>query len=274
MTFIPKNTGHYTDRFKTPTAHITVKKQRIKQFENSVYLKDGDEFEIELFNSTNTTILSKIKINGNFISQTGIIIKPGQRVFLERYIDVDKKFAFSTYEINGKNKEVLDAIQDNGLVEVYFYREDLNKFFNNIILNSTNTSSVPYSTLTNTLGTITTTSSQPYWQLIGNNVNYSSNTLTNSDFLSMTTPNTNLRSKKSLTETGRVEQGDKSDQKLTYTNNYTFEHMTFHKVIWKIHPHSTKPIEVTELKKYCHNCGTKIKKSTYKFCPNCGTKLD
>lgn len=274
MTFIPKNTGHYTDRFKTPTAHITVKKQRIKQFENSVYLKDGDEFEIELFNPTNTTILSKIKINGNFISQTGIIIKPGQRVFLERYIDVDKKFAFSTYEINGKNKEVLDAIQDNGLVEVYFYREDLNKFFNNIILNSTNTSSVPYSTLTNTLGTITTTSSQPYWQLIGNNVNYSSNTLTNSDFLSMTTPNTNLRSKKSLTETGRVEQGDKSDQKLTYTNNYTFEHMTFHKVIWKIHPHSTKPIEVTELKKYCHNCGTKIKKSTYKFCPNCGTKLD
>ena len=95
MTFIPKNTGHYTDRSNTPTSHITVKKQRLKQFSNSVYLKDGDEFEIELFNPTRKTILSKISINGNYISNAGIIIKPGQRVFLERYIDVDKKFVFT-----------------------------------------------------------------------------------------------------------------------------------------------------------------------------------
>jgi hypothetical protein len=33
-------------------------------------------------------------------------------------------------------------------------------------------------------------------------------------------------------------------------------------------------IDVSDLKKYCHSCGSKIKKSTYKFCPNCGAKLD
>jgi hypothetical protein len=267
MTFIPKNTGHYTDRSNTPTAHITVKKQRIKQFSNSVYLKDGDEFEIELFNPTRKTILSKISINGNYISDAGIIIKPGQRVFLERYIDVDKKFVFTTYEVNGKNKEVLDAIQDNGLIQIEFYNERTPNWLNNLI--NTGTSSTTTVTNINYPHTFTLTGSEPYWTNIGTSVNYSqnftsdSNTLSFSDSLS-----------KSTIETGRVEKGEKSEQEINYTNDYSFEYFSFHNITWKILPQSSKPIEIDELKKYCHNCGSKIKKSTYKFCPNCGTKLD
>ena len=44
-----------------PTANIAVKKNKIKSYpENKVYLQDGQEFEIELFNATTQTKLAKI----------------------------------------------------------------------------------------------------------------------------------------------------------------------------------------------------------------------
>ena len=261
MTLIAKNSGYYASTPK-PTAFITKEKQRVKQHSQTVYLKDGDEFEIELFNPTQKTILAKIKINGEYLSAAGLIVKPGQRVFLERFIDVDKKLVYSTYEVDGTNKEVLDAIASNGDVQIEFYNETLPTWINT--LTGTSTSTV---TLGNYPATFTTTtSSQPYWQNIGTSVNYSANM------------DSNLRStaffSNSSFETGRVEGGEKSNQSLIHDSNFNFDWFTFHKVDWKILPHSQKPVEVSDLKKYCHGCGSKIKKSTYKFCPNCGTKLD
>ena len=46
-----------------PCAYITKEKQRVKQFGQSVYLKDGSEFEVELYNPSRKNVLSKIKIN-------------------------------------------------------------------------------------------------------------------------------------------------------------------------------------------------------------------
>jgi len=74
-----------------PTAHITVNKSRLKAYGSTVYLQDGSNFEVELYNPSNQTHLAKIKINGSYISQAGIIIKPGERVFLERFIDIQNK---------------------------------------------------------------------------------------------------------------------------------------------------------------------------------------
>jgi hypothetical protein len=262
MTFIAKNSGYYASEQK-PTAFITKGKHRIKQHSQSVYLNNGDEFEIELFNPTQKTILAKIKINGEYLSTAGLILKPGQRVFLERFIGVDKKLVYSTYEIDGSNKEVLNAIASNGNVEVEFYNESLPNWINTIGLTNTGTSTATI-TYANYPSTYTTTASRPYWQDIGTTVNYSSNL----DF------NIPVRSQNTSLETGRVESGDKSNQSLIHSNNFTFEWFTFHNVSWKILPNSQKPIEVSDLKKYCHSCGSKIKKSTYKFCPNCGAKLD
>lgn len=262
MTFIAKNSGYYASEQK-PTAFITKGKHRIKQHSQSVYLNNGDEFEIELFNPTQKTILAKIKINGEYLSAAGLILKPGQRVFLERFIGVDKKLVYSTYEIDGSNKEVLNAIASNGNVEVEFYNESLPNWINTIGLTNTGTSTATI-TYANYPSTYTTTASRPYWQDIGTTVNYSSNL----DF------NIPVRSQNTSLETGRVESGDKSNQSLIHSNNFTFEWFTFHNVSWKILPNSQKPIEVSDLKKYCHSCGSKIKKSTYKFCPNCGAKLD
>jgi hypothetical protein len=266
MTFIAKNSGYYASEQK-PTAFITKGKQRVKQYSQSVYLNNGDEFEIELFNPTKKTILAKIKINGEYLSSAGLILKPGQRVFLERFIDVDKKLVYSTYEVEVNSREVLDAIELNGNVEVEFYNEALPNWINTIGLTNTGTSTTTITNM-NYPSTYTTTASRPYWQDIGTTVNYSSTPTMDANLTSNTVfSNTSL-------ETGRVESGEKSSQSLIHSNNFTFEWFAFHNVSWKILPNSQKPIEVSDLKKYCHSCGSKIKKSTYKFCPNCGAKLD
>ena len=91
---------YYKQNSDMPCAYITKGRQRIKQFGQNVYLKNGSEFEIELYNPSRQTVLSKIKINGEFINGGGVILRPGERVFLERYIDVPRKFKYETYTVS------------------------------------------------------------------------------------------------------------------------------------------------------------------------------
>ena len=114
---------YYKQNSDKPCAYITKGRQRIKQFGQNVYLKNGSEFEIELYNPSRQTVLSKIKINGEFINGGGIILKPGERVFLERYLDVPHKFKFETYTVDATN-ETMNAIANNGDVEILFYNEE------------------------------------------------------------------------------------------------------------------------------------------------------
>jgi len=109
-----------------PGAWIVSPKDRgRKQIKSGkVFLNDGDEFEIELFNPLTVSVLADIKLNGQSISKTGLVIKPGQRVYLDCFIDDRKKFKFSTYEIENSG-EALDATQNNGVLEVFFYKEDV-----------------------------------------------------------------------------------------------------------------------------------------------------
>ena len=112
---------------KVPTANIAVNKSRIKLYNKqgdlpTYYLQKGQEFQIELFNPTTESVLAKITLNGNVISQGGLVLNPGQRVFLDRYLDVAKKFLFDTYEVSN-TEEVKEAIVNNGDFKVQFYRE-------------------------------------------------------------------------------------------------------------------------------------------------------
>jgi hypothetical protein len=77
---------------KRPEAFITKGKKRIKQFDGQVYLSDGDEYEIELFNPTQEVVLAKIKIDGDYIAGGGIVLRRGERVFLERFLDSPNRF--------------------------------------------------------------------------------------------------------------------------------------------------------------------------------------
>jgi hypothetical protein len=262
---------YYNQISDNPCAYITKNKQRIKQFGQNVYLKDGSEFEIELYNPSRKTVLAKIKINGEFISGGGIILRPGERVFLERYIDVPRKFKFETYSVDATN-EAMNAIASNGDVEIYFYNEQ------DIVINTSFNWNPTYTTnnYNHTVGTFTTNDGGIVY---GTNSAGISFTTTN---LNLTSTNSNndtkcfsndVRPKKSKSvETGRVEQGSSSDQEFK-TVSKNFNSYVVSTSIWKILPESQKPVEKKDLIERCPKCSTKIKKSSWKFCPECGNEL-
>jgi hypothetical protein len=97
-----------------PEAHITRSKTksrgRLKIYQNNtVYLDQGEEFEIELFNPTQKTVLAKIEFNGEMISHSGLVLRQGQRVFLERFFDDNRKFKFEVYEVENTDKALAEA---------------------------------------------------------------------------------------------------------------------------------------------------------------------
>jgi rRNA maturation endonuclease Nob1 len=73
-------------------------------------------------------------------------------------------------------------------------------------------------------------------------------------------------------ETGRVGKGNKSDQDLRKVNG-TFSDYSFCNYEYQILPESLKAVYANEIRNYCHECGTRIRKSNWKFCPNCGAEL-
>jgi len=248
-----------------PQAQICINKSRLKVYNKETsptyYLEKGQEFQIELFNPTTNTVQAKIQLNGNVISQGGLVLKPGQRVFLERYLDVAKKFMFDTYEVSN-TEEVKKAIEDNGDFKVEFYRESTSFF--GLGINTT------YITQPSTLTIHGTPNYNSYVNLPIAGSLTTSNSATYSLSNSAVLYNTNNVSKS--IETGRVEAGSDSNQTFQ-TVNKSFDYYAFHTVECKLLPVSQK-INTTEdinVKRYCTNCGTK-QKPEFKFCPSCGKK--
>lgn len=89
----------------------------------NIYLQNDEQFKIELYNPLRECVLADIRLNSQSISKTGLVIKPGQRVYLDCFVDDRKKFIFQTYEIE-MTDETQEAIQNNGLMEVFFYKEE------------------------------------------------------------------------------------------------------------------------------------------------------
>jgi len=277
---------------KEGQAFISVGRNRLKQYDkNTVYLENGKEFELELFNQKTTKVLVKIKMNGNYISSSGVVLKPGQRVFLERYLDEAKKFKFDTYSVEN-SKESAEAIAKNGLIEIEFYDEYVNVPY--IYLNGTtniynsgtggnSTGGNPNLWDTTNINTTYTSGSDVNCSY---NVGASSFNVASMDSMSFCDTGENLRSfapkqnnlKNSVAstksvETGRVEKGSTSNQSFTYDSS-TYNFCVSNIVTWKIIPTSQKPYDAEELtKNYCVSCGKKLTKSTWRFCPGCGEKI-
>lgn len=230
-----------------PTAFITVRKQRQKQNGKSVYLHDRTEFEIELHNPTNESILAKISLNGSRISNSGVVLKPGQRVFLERYLDEDRKFLFETYEVSD-TKTNQRAIENNGVVVVEFF----NKMVFNCPYNGYTYFTTPF--LHNNSGNIN-----------GNPVMFTTTGLGNSNIIG------NTSTSDAKIETGRVEKGDKSDQEFDSSYEMFNTNVSWIKE-WKILPYSAKDKTTKDLVKKCPKCETKLK-DNFKFCPQCGNQM-
>ena len=270
-----------------PQAWVAIKRNRQKiynrQGKTQVYLKDGQEFQIELFNPTQTRYLVKFKINGNYQADRGLILNPGQRYFLDRFIDDDKKLEFSTYEIED-SKAAKKAIEKNGLLEVEFYAET---FLHGNIISYPRIYTTP-----NWSQPIWTTNPHQFWggtsngifnnaggsstfTIAGstvNNITYTSGTLIGGTTYTSTSNYSSVVNDASI-ETGRVEKGEKSEQK--FEEGYgTFGSWASYTTTVQIIPLSQKPAEAQEIRSYCTGCGSRVKKQTWKFCPNCGTETN
>lgn len=244
---------YYQTKQTEPCAFITKGKSRIRQHGQNVYLKNQTEFEIELFNPNQASVLAKIKLNGNYIPGGGIVLKPGQRVFLERYLDSPNKFKFETYSVETNDAEVKKAIENNGDVVVEFYPEIEYNVPSNLWMNYTYYNDP--------------------WNCRSGSINYSNGTVTtNYSSLSTNTASFSNTAGIGYVETGTVERGGISDQSFSYSNKQ-FSHFCCNISKWKILPDSVKPYDTKDLIKYCVECGCKIKKSSWKFCPNCGEDL-
>lgn len=291
-------------------ARIAMNKSLLKEFRNNennriVYLKDGDEFQIQIFNPYQYVIGVSFTFNSDSVDNSKmLVLKPGERVWLDRYLDDNRKLKFWTYKVNN-SEEVKKAIEKNGILNIYFYKEieknnytvwcgdntyfydggwknpidDLNggiKYTNNYYVNDNNISSANSALISALADTVTcgdmncsisTSNTATY-------TSYSASTIPNgiNSCVNKNSSNRSLQKSKSI-ETGRIEKGGYSNQKF---NNYYgdfgpywFKNETIH-----ILPESQKQVSSNDLtKKYCHNCGRKIK-SDFKFCPNCGAKQE
>jgi rRNA maturation endonuclease Nob1 len=333
---------YYNSTTSNPSAWIVDSKDRGRKkiyLNSKIYLDNNQEFLIELFNPTKDSVLAEIKVNGNNASGNGLILRPGERFYLDCFVGDKRKFIFKTYEVENSN-ESLNAIANNGFVEVSFFKEKVSSKYNTYIgqLGSTTNTYVDLKTAnrsyTSPIVTISNTSNGTYGTYNSlssvTNVNlnntgtsnlnayYTSNTSDNtihysdylaenldkttaymdylaenleksinyseyvcenvdqkidySEYVSKNMDNSSKTLNVSTTETGRIEKGDKSQQKFEAVN-MDFETYCINKVSYQLLPNSKKPIETAELKKnFCSNCGHKLK-GTEKFCPSCGTRI-
>ena len=285
---------------------LAVNKSILKEYQTSksnrtVYLKNGTEFQLQLFNPLTFTICADIYINDEKIPNS-LVIKPGQRVWLERYLDRAKKFLYETYEVENGNASVEAAIKHNGLIKVKFYREDINKnnytsytvyydkpatsinTITNDFINLDSYNDCCTTTASNCSGVYTSVSSTCDCSLLGSQtVLYNCCDMITEPLLSAsvntksfstavtTSANTINYDVRDTKETGRIQEGSKSNQ-LLHDCDIEFSNWSFKTEIIQILPESEKPYTTTDLQKiYCTECGRKLN-TKYKFCPYCGTK--
>lgn len=293
---------------------IAVNKSICKEYSTSsnsrtVYLESGQEFQIQLFNPHRYVIGAKIFINGERIPNI-LVLNPGERIWLERFLDTAKKFKFSTYEVDGTDSDVKEAIRFNGLVKVEFYKEVRKKScLDNKITWQTydNTNKIDYNKykgnykwepglITATLNDYTydTKSNGLTGQILCSDDLCSTHTYYSKSFSeptatasigSITTANyscdctgistsaTSISIEPSSIETGRIDEGSYSSQEFQDVNK-DFDYFPFVTEIIKLLPLSQKPYTVNDLQKiYCSECGRKLN-TKYKFCPYCGTEIE
>ena len=263
---------------KDELAKIAISKNLIKEYKSSnsertVYLNDGTEFQIYLKNPYQTHLGIKIYVNNQAIGGNMLVLKPGQSFWLDRFLNDNKKFLFSTYDVEN-TQEMRYAINNNGKVKIEFYHEKedtpyfttapLKTTFDwtnyNITCSSSISSNCPRST---------------YYCSTGDIGNLSANAAANSKLNAMSY-DTSVSATKTddlSLETGRVEKGGVSRQEFEYCD-INFDYYAFKTENILILPTSRKQIRAEETRRrYCSQCGKKVNPKD-KFCSNCGAKLN
>jgi hypothetical protein len=248
----PKDRGRKSVKFDTKSDTET---------KGKVYLNDGEEFQIELHNPLTECALADIKLNGNSISKGGLVLRPGERFYLDCFIDDKKKFIFSTYEVEDTD-DSMESIAKNGLLEVFFYKESAKSIdrsrLNKVIVErhyypyQTNPywQTKPWYTTPNiycntgNIGTTFTTNMPPC------NTTYTSSSINLNNLTGSLTTGNNaipINSINSNIETGRIEKGENSDQKFDEVD-MDFDNFYISSTVLELLPEGRRPIETKELK--------------------------
>jgi hypothetical protein len=277
-------------------AKIAIDKKLCKEYHDAskgddsfiVYLNDGDEFQIQLFNPLDKVIGVKINFKDEARNSNNLIVlRPGERVWLERFLDCNDKFKFGTYEVSNSS-QVIEAIRNNGDLSVQFYYEDTTPSIS--ISTPTFPSLEPMiyysSTCDNICGNsqISSCVNTLYENTLGiasdvqgastSAASYTYTTTTSADVNGNNTRSNATRhfASKSI-ETGRVEHGGVSNQNFKNVY-YDFCLWPFATKYFKLLPTSRKQYSDSDLRKnYCTNCGKKLSPK-FKYCPVCGEKVN
>ncbi|MBR6906937.1 zinc ribbon domain-containing protein [bacterium] len=271
-------------------AKVAVNKSLLKEYSNDeqdriVYMEDGTEFQIQVFNPYNYVIGVSLNFNNDFQGNSNLLVlRPGERVWLERYLDNESRFLFSTYKVSN-SQSVKEAIKDNGNLCIKFFKEQTIHWINNNIyyepyISYYNDNYKIYNTnISNIKNGLNSCINNNYFsQNLGSFNGTSITTSCSSAEYTCSTASTlsakdlsdNTKKSKSV-ETGRIEEGRHSNQKFKNVNK-NFDYFPFKTEYIKILPLSQKQITSNDLqKKYCHECGRKLNQK-YKFCPYCGAK--
>ena len=242
----PKDRGRKSVKFDMKSDYFS---------KGKVYLNDGEEFQIELHNPLTECVLADIKLNGNSISKGGLVLRPAERFYLDCFIDDKKKFIFSTYEVED-TEDAIESIAKNGLLEVLFFKESgrsidrsrlsrvvVERHYYPYYQNNWwyTTPNVYCSNGSNIVGqpTFTTTSNATYTSSSPHLTNTENGTI---NLTSGSTPINTLN-----IETGRVEKGEKSDQKFDEVD-MDFDKFYIASTVLELLPESRRPIETKELK--------------------------
>lgn len=246
----------------------------------NIYLQNNEVFVIEIFNPLRECVLADIRLNSQSISKTGLVIKPGQRVYLDCFVDDRKKFIFQTYEIE-MTDETAEAIQNNGLMEVFFYKEEAVSlknwseklrqvvireyypvypywqpyyrpypFWYGAYTSGTTTTNIGTTlqggglsfggTTTNTVFN-STTGTLNLTGGLSNSASYTSGVDLSNLNLNNSFSSNSIPIAGSL-ETGRIEKGEKSNQQFTEVD-MDFEKNYIHHIVYQLLPESRKPVE-------------------------------
>lgn len=287
-----------------PTVHLTVGRNRRTRYGADQYrLKDGDEYELELHNPTTGTVGARLTVDGRPLGSTTVVLRPGERVYIERWLDEARKLRFGTYAVDDTPGNRA-AVSRNGVVRAEFLRERVpppppvpNPWVT--------LAAYPYAQYSFTAGAPDADLGAGTCSLgsasASAGINFCSTDLTGADatysrsfdsapeertrggqstnHLSrrVTTKSTSfggeIKAKNAAPEmlTGRSEKGSHSGQSFQRVS-IEFEHWAFHTEEFRIMPLDSEDAQ-DAVKKYCTGCGTRARRQTWKWCPNCGTKI-
>ena len=262
---------------KDELAKIAISKNLIKEYKSSnsertVYLNDGTEFQIYLKNPYQTHLGVKIYVNNQVIGSNMLVLRPGQSFWLDRFLNDNKKFLFSTYDVEN-TAEMKYATNNNGKVKIEFYHEkEETPYFNGMLTTTPLKTNFDWTNYNVTCILDNPINTRCYSTV---NIENSANAATNSA-LASTLYDTSVSAKNtndSYLETGRVEKGGVSRQEFEYCD-INFDYYAFKTENILILPTSRKQIRAEETRRrYCSQCGKKVNPKD-KFCSNCGAKLN